>query len=540
MADVDAVFVGAGINGLVGAAMLAREGWEVCVLERNSWLGGAIRSAEITRPGFTHDLYSAWHPLFVGGAAYEELGEDLHARGLEYLNTDHPVATAFPDGSSLVLGTDTAANAEEFERVGAGDGRAWEAMVADFGEQAEVLFGILGTELWSSRGVRLGMQAVREFEPRGTLRLAGEMLATARDWLTSEFASPEVRGLLAPLLLHAGLGPDDAGSAIQGKIIAAAFEMGGMPIPAGGADQLVEALRRLIEDHGGRLRTDTHVEEVVVRAGRALGVRTAAGDRIRARRAVICSVTPTQLYLDLLEGHHVPGEVRREADRFRYGRADMQMHLALSEPPAWRGDAERLRSTAMVHVTPGLDGVSRAVNEAERGLLPAEPTIVVGQPMAVDPSRGPDGSWILWIQLQELPSKVTGDAAGEIDVGDGSWTDSLRERYADRIVDRMSMAMPGLEDLILDRVCLSPADLHEANVNLVGGDPYAGSCKLDQYFLWRPLRGFPGHETPVDRLYHIGASTHPGPGLHGASGWIVADQLRQAGPLSRLGGLLRP
>ena len=146
----------------------------------------------------------------------------------------------------------------------------------------------------------------------------------------------------------------------------------------------------------------------------------------------------------------------------------MQIHLALSELPDWYGD-ERLGRTAIVHVTPGLDGVSRAVNEAERGLLPAEATIVCGQPMAVDPSRAPDGSWIVWIQLQELPAgRVKGDAAGEIDVGDGTWTEELREAYADRITARLGRHIQNLERATLKRVVLSPADIAALNVNLVG------------------------------------------------------------------------
>ena len=186
----------------------------------------------------------------------------------------------------------------------------------------------------------------------------------------------------------------------------------------------------------------------------------------------------------------------------------------------------------MVHVTPGLDGVSRAVNEAVRGLLPAEATIVCGQPLAVDPSRAPDGSGMLWIQLQELPSSPQGDAAGEIEVGDGTWTENLRERYADRIQARLAHHIPNLESALLSRVVLSPADLEEANVNLVGGDPYSGALSLDQNFLWRPLAKQPSHQTPVRNLYHIGASTHPGPGLGGVSGTLVAQELLR-GPLSQ-------
>jgi phytoene dehydrogenase-like protein len=210
----------------------------------------------------------------------------------------------------------------------------------------------------------------------------------------------------------------------------------------------------------------------------------------------------------------------------------MQIHMALRELPRWEGD-ERLARTAIVHVTSGLDGVSRAVNEAERGLLPAEATIVVGQPLAVDPSRAPDGKWIVWIQLQELPSRPRGDAAGELDVGDGTWTEELRERYADRIQARLTRQIPNLESALLRRVALSPADIEAANVNMVGGDIYSGSCALDQNLVWRPRPGLPGHRTPIRALYQIGASTHPGPGLGAGSGTLVAKEILRQGRLLR-------
>jgi phytoene dehydrogenase-like protein len=221
----------------------------------------------------------------------------------------------------------------------------------------------------------------------------------------------------------------------------------------------------------------------------------------------------------------------------------MQIHFALSEPPRWDGD-DRLDQTAIVHLTPGLDGVSRAVNEAERGLLPAEATVVVGQPLVVDDSRAPGGKGMLWIQLQELPWHVKGDAAGELDVGDGTWDESLRERYADRIQARIARHVPNLESSILRRVVLSPADLRAANINLEHGDPYSGSLALDQNFLWRPFARQPGHRTPIDGLFQIGASTWPGPGLGAGSGTLVAKALLQP-PVAqrvvgRLGAFLRP
>jgi phytoene dehydrogenase-like protein len=534
----DAVIVGSGINSLACAALLARAGWRVCVLEREAELGGAIRTAELTEPGFRHDVFSAWHPLWVGGAAHAELGDELAQCGLEYLNTEHPTGTLFPDGESAFLTTSTDGNAAELERHAAGDGDAWRNTIAGFGAEAELAFGVLGTELWSGAGAGLALKAYRRLGRRGLAAFAGELVQSSRDWLTDTFRSERAHGLLAPWVLHTGLGPDGAASGFMTRVIAFAIEAGGMPIPRGGGARLVDALVRLIEDNGGVCETNVDVERIVVANGRAEGVRVADGRTVTARRAVVANVTPTQLYGRLLGPQDAPADVAAAARRFRFGRSEMQIHFALSEPPRWEGD-ERLGQTALIHLTPGLDGVSRAVNEAERGLLPAEATVVVGQPLTMDDTRAPASRGMLWIQLQELPWQVKGDAAGELDVGDGTWTETLRERYADRIQARIARHVPTLESSILGRVVLSPADLQAANMNLEHGDPYSGSLALDQNFLWRPFAQQPGHRTPVDRLYQIGASTWPGPGLGAGSGTLVAQELLRPPATKRLADRVR-
>ena len=522
----DAVFVGAGINSLAGAALLSKAGWSVCVLERSDRIGGCIRtSSELTEPGFTHEVLASWHPLFTGSPAYGELKDELARRGLEYLNTELPTATAFPDGSSAFLTTSLESNVAELGRHAPEDGPAWEAMFEGFMKDADLSFGVLGTELWSPAGLGLGRQALRRFGRRGLLEFVASTLTTCRDWLGDTFESDAAHGLLAPWVLHTGLGPDQAASGFMTQVIACALQLGGMPVPKGGGGVLVDALAAIVRDAGGEVRTTSEAERILVSDGTATAVRLAGGETIRAERAVIASVTPQQLYDGLLSGGEVPDAVAAAARRYRYGRGEMQIHFALDEPPDWQGD-DRLAKTAIVHVTPGLDGVSRAVNEAERGLLTAEGTIVCGQPMAVDPSRAPEGSWIVWVQLQELPAgRVKGDAAGELDVGDGSWTEDLREAYADRITERLGRHLGNLERATIRRVALSPADIAALNVNLVGGDIYGGSCALDQNFLFRPLAQAPGHATPVDRLWHIGASTHPGPGLGAGSGYLVYREL---------------
>src|SRR6266436_1353870 len=148
VAEYDAIIVGSGVNSLACGALLARAGWDVCLLERSAHLGGAIQTAELTEPGFLHDVFSAWHPLWVGGAAHAELGDELAARGLEYLNTELPTATAFPDGEASFLLRNAAANAQEI-------GPEWPGMLERFFPNADLAFGVLGTELWSPAGFAL-------------------------------------------------------------------------------------------------------------------------------------------------------------------------------------------------------------------------------------------------------------------------------------------------------------------------------------------------------------------------------------------------
>jgi phytoene dehydrogenase-like protein len=539
----DAIFVGAGINALVGAALLTRAGWDVCVLEREARLGGCIHTSdELTLPGFTHELMAAWHPLFTGSAAYGELKGELESRGVEYLNCELPTGSLFPDGSASFIWTAIDRQVAELDRAAPGDGSAWQAMFDGLMANADTAFGVLSTELWSLDGLRLGQRALRRLGRRGMLEFAGQTLISCRDWVSSTFRSEQAHGLLAPWVLHAGLGPDQAASGFMAQVIACALQLGGMPVPRGGGVRLVEALAAIVRDGGGELRTNATVERVLVSAGRASAVRLAGGETISASRAIIASVTPRALYCGLLADGDSPPQAASAAARFRHGRGEMQIHLALDAPPKWKGPrAAELARCPIVHLTAGLDGVSRAVNEAERGLLPAAATVVCGQPCVLDPARAPEGKSIIWIQLQELPpGRVKGDAAGEIDVADGRWTEELREAYADRVVTALGGAVEHLDASILKRVVLSPADIEGLNVNLVGGDIYGGSCALDQNLLWRPFAQAAGHRTGVERLWHIGASTHPGPGLGAGSGYLVAKALSRP-PLTRrmLAGLKR-
>lgn len=522
------IIVGSGINSLICAALLATRGKSVLVLERNDRLGGCIRTEELF-PGYHHEVLSSWYPLFVGSPAYAELKPALQATGLEFLQGEYTTGLVRPDGLGIALKQGLEDTARRLDAIAPGDGTAILAMAQRlFSEDAALTFGLLGQAPYGTGMLKLMWSEWRKRGVDGMVGFAGDALENFRRWSERTLRHDVTRALVAPWTLHTGLGPDDAASALIGKLTFAAVVAGGMPVVKGGGSRLVDALKIVIERHGGSLLVDHGVERIIVegsgRRQRATGV-VAAGRTFQASEAVVCNVTPNQLYSRLLP--NAPAPVQELAQAYRFGRGDMQIHFALSAPPAWR-DPE-LRHVPLVHLTESMEQVCLSVTEANNGLLPGRPTLGIGQPTAVDPSRAPAGGWILWIQMQELPTRLKGDALGQIAVpADGCWTEAVREAMADRVQARLEQVMPGLSSTVVGRKAYSPADLEALNCNLVGGDPYSGICSPDQFFWLRPFAGSHGartHRTPVRNVFHIGASTHPGPGLGAGSGTLVAQML---------------
>ncbi len=529
MTSHDYIVVGSGINALVAAAMLGKKGKKVLVLERNESLGGCLCTEEITAPGFRHDVMATTMVLFLTSPAYAALGKELEARGLEFAHTNLPTGVVLPDGRYAILSKDRAANIAAFEAFAEGDGRAFDREMKKMGADAPFMFSLLGGSLWSAGILKTMLKEMWRRGPRNLAGWFGEALVNGRDHLETTYRSDVMRALFAPWVLHCGLNPESTYSGAMLRVIGFAIELAGCPIVKGGATNLVKAFERLIVDQGGSLRTGADVEAVLEGAdGKASGVRLANGEVIVATKGVIASVTPNQLYGRLLarSSRPIPADVSEGLRTYRYGKGNMQVHYALKSPPRWKS-GEDLSKVALLHLTPGLNGVSRAANECDRNMLPAVPTICVGQPTAFDPSRAPDGQSILWLQLPETPRRIEGDAAGElITPVDGQWTDELREQYADRVERILAQHIEDFSETVIARKAYSPADLEKMNMNLVGGDPYGGYCGVDQFFLWRPFKSSVNHRTHVPGLYHIGASTHPGPGLGGGSGMLLAASLK--------------
>ena len=514
----DAVVVGAGVNGLAAALHLAAKGWKVVVLERGDAAGGAVKTREITLPGFRHDLYAMNLSLFAGSPFFAAHKDRLLAQGLAFVGAQRCFATAFPDGSWLGVESDLEATADRIAALGGGDAERWRAMVAAFGRDAPHIFALLASPLPSWQALRAIFGAWRA---RGTAWLADTarlLVASPREWLDENFENAKLKTMMAAWGMHLDFAPDCAGGALFPYLESMANQSFGMALGRGGADTIISALVRAIEATGSEVRLGAPVASIAIENGAAAGVVLANGERIAATRAVIANLHPRVLFGDLVPASSV---ATQRLARLRPGPATMMIHFALTDLPAWRAGAA-LRQFAYVHLAPSFAAMAKTYTEALEGLLPEEPALVVGQPTAIDPSRAPAGQHVLWVQVRVLPSRIRGDAARTIA---GTQWDDVKDAYADRVTGIIERYAPGFAANILARAVLSPADLERDNPNLVDGDSLGGSHHLDQNFLFRPAFGWSRYRTPIGRLYMVGASTWPGAGTGAGSGFMLAKML---------------
>lgn len=520
----DVVIVGSGMNSLCCAALLSERGLSVTVLERNAIAGGCIRTEELF-PGFTHDIFSSWYPLFVGSAAYAELKTSLKEAGLRFVSGTYSTGLAVPNGIGIALRQDMNDTVEQLNTLSSGDGDAvGKAAEHIFGVDAPLVFGLMGGNPYSWETSKLVFKSWRERGLDGMMQFTSQSLESFRRWAERELHHDLTRALIAPWVLHSGLGPDEASSALIGKLTFSAVVAGGMPVVEGGSYHIVNAFIKIIEKGGGKVLTNKHVDQIIIKNGKATGVQV-GDEHYLANKAVVCNVTPNQLYEQLLP--NAEPTYKAQAKAYRYGRGGMQIHFALKGKPQWINPD--LIHVPLVHVTESMEQVCASVVEANNGWLPRKPTLAVGQPLAVDASRAPENSWILWIQMQDMPSKIKADTAGAISIpADGKWNETIREVIVERVKLRLETVMPGFSQLIIGHKAFSPADLEQWNMNLVGGDPYSGVCSPDQFFFMRPFAGETkarSGRTPIPNLHHIGASVHPGPGLGGQSGYLAAQRI---------------
>jgi phytoene dehydrogenase-like protein len=497
----DVVVIGAGPNGLVAANALADAGWDVVVAEADDEVGGAVRSAEVTAPGFCNDLFSAFYPLAAASPVISDLG--LGDFGLRWTHAPAVLSHVLDDGRSAVLSRDPATTAASVDAFHRGDGDAWLEMFAHWRRIRDPLLDALFTPF---PPVAAGARIVRALRAAGTLDFARLAVLPVRRLAHENFGGDGAALLLTGNAMHADVPPDAAGSGVFGWLLTMLGQDVGFPVPEGGAQRFAEALAGRARARGVVIRTGSRVARGEKEPGRASGGTHEDGSRVRASRAVLADVDAPSLYLDLVGLDRLPARMTRNLERFQWDHATIKLNWALSQPVAWT--AAGAHGAGTVHLGVDLDGFVDFAGDLSCGRIPQRPFLLFGQMTTSDASRSPEGTESAWA-YSHVPIGTVDDPA-------------RLEEHVSRMTEAIERVAPGFSATILARSVQSPADLERADSNLGGGAINAGTSAVHQPLVFRPVPGLGRPETPVPGLYLAGASAHPGGGVHGACGWNAA------------------
>lgn len=506
----DAVVIGAGPNGLVAANQLADEGWSVLVLEAGPEPGGAVRTAELTIPGFRHDLFSAFYPLAKASPAIRDLRLEDH--GLRWRRSPLVLAHPLLDGRCASISLDVDITADSVGAFAPRDAEAWRSMMAGW----QRVGGPLVASLMSPfPPVRSAARLAGRLGPAGTLRLARHALLPVRRMTEEMFEGVGAGLLLGGSSLHTDLSPEAAGSGFYGWLLACLGQQVGFPVPEGGAGALTAALVTRLRSKGGDVVCGSKVEKVLIRGGRAVAVRIVGGGTVDARRAVLADVNAPALYCDLVGEEHLPPGFLADLEQFQWDTSTVKVDWALSRPVPW--SSPEAADAGTVHVADDFNNLTEFSAHLAMGLLPSRPFLLFGQQSRADPSRSPEGTETAWAYTH-VPRRLLGDAAGELDLHGGDDEARWLPRFVDRIEARVEALAPGFRSTILGRHSFAPVGMEATNANLSLGAINGGTSQLHQQLVFRPLPGAGRPETPVGGLYLASSSAHPGGGVHGAAG----------------------
>ncbi len=478
--ELDAIVIGGGPNGLAAAITLARAGRSVRLIEGQPTIGGGCRSAELTLPGFVHDVCSAVHPLGRASPFFAQL--PLARHGLQWIEPDVQLAHPLEGGAALVF-----RGLGETAKALGPDGEAYLRLIGPAVRHWELIMGELVGPLRIPR-TPAKLLAAAQF---------GFRAVQPATRLAHRFRTPAARALLAGCAAHSTLALSEPVTGTFGLLFLAAGHAVGWPIAAGGSGRIAEALAAHLLELGGEIVTATPVTSL---------------DALPPHRAVLLDLTPRQV-LDIagqrLAHHRSGSSYVRQLHRFRYGPGIFKVDLALDGPIPWR-DPNVLRA-ASVHLGGTLEEIAAAEAAVAEGRIPERPFVLLAQPSLFDPSRAPAGRHTVWAYCH-VPNGSTAD-------------------MTERILAQIERFAPGFRDRILAISTRSPADLEQYDPNCVGGDIAGGRPDLRQLFTrpaWRP----DPYRTPDPAILLCSSSTPPGAGVHGLCGWYAAR--------SALRGILHP
>lgn len=496
-ASADAVVIGAGHNGLVAAALMADAGWDVVVLEAQPEPGGAVRSAERI-PGYTSDLYSAFYPLSIASPVLSSLHLEDH--GLRW--THAPAVVGHPrsasDDDAPVIYRDITRTAEELARNHPADGDNWMRLFELWQQVRDPLLRSLFSPFPPVRGAAGLLRTLGTAE---ALRFVHRLVLPVGEMARQLFAGDAARLLLLGNALHADVPVDAPGSGVMGFMLIMMAQDGGWPVPVGGAGQLTAALVDRARSAGAQIHCGQPVAEIQVSGGRAVGVRTAEGRTVTARRAVVADVSAPALYRDLLPSSAVPSRVLADLEHFIWDTPVLKVNYALDAPIPWR--SKNLNEVGTVHLGADADGLVRWMADLNTRTVPEHPFMLFGQMTTADPTRSPAGTESAWAYTH-LPRDVTDDESA----------DRLSEAV-DRVLEEHA---PGFTDQVVGKFIQRPSELSASDANLVGGAVNGGTAQLQQQLIFRPTPGFGRAETPIEGLFLGSAGAHPGGGVHGVCG----------------------
>ncbi len=496
----DIVAVGSGHNGLVAAAYLAVGGKRVLVLERNAWFGGGVVTRELTVPGYRHDQHSMAHIFIQGNPLLLEDEIGLRSRyGLRYVFPDVPMRSVFEDGSTLAMYRDRERTRAQIAKFSGRDAESYGRLA----QQAAAWLPMIAATLYTAP-LPLGASLAMMDQSREGREIWRVSQMSTHDLLCNYFENDRVRMHFARIAGENLVAPDEKATALGVFVFVGFLEAYGFGVPVGGSGKLTDALIACIRDHGGEVLAGVDVERVLVRGGRASGVRTKDGREFSAKDAVIGALHPHSLGA-MVEG--IDPRVAREAAATEISsNACITIHAALKSPLQTLADEPV--DAVMTELLPNeYERLRRSFDDLRYGQFSSYPLVGLGSLSQFDPTRVPSGGATLHAWDYVPYARADGR----------SWDDTKRD-YAQRMLAHMGRFLRGVTpDNIIAYHCDSPLDMERTSASFKRGDLHGISTASYQQGAHRPTPELGQYTVPgTERLYLVGPFQHPGGGVFGA------------------------